>query len=333
LKKSIIESASSVIFPKDQKSRTQLYVFLICLALSVFIWLIIKLSQEFIHEIEYPITIVDIPVEKILVDGQDQLLTITLEEKATSLFYLRFIKEKDPIVISYGNMVFRTKVGKSTGIIHPSLLLDHINRQLELDYSIVSLAPDTLKYIFENRKSKTIPVMADFEIKPASQRLLFDSVKIIPPEVTITGPSSEVDSMHNIFLVPEKFLMLKDSLVTERKINLPEGSNHLSVEPAEVKIIIPIEEYTEASTEVNIVPVSKEYLQVKTFPESARIFFWIALSDFRDIDPSMFVLTADIDSARRMGFKKVPLDLNKTPDYIRNPRIEPERVEYIIIRQ
>ena len=64
--------------PKDEDLKNKLYVFLVCLAISIFIWLLIVLSKNNIETIDYPITYSKPPDNLVLTNVPDSLLSFRL---------------------------------------------------------------------------------------------------------------------------------------------------------------------------------------------------------------------------------------------------------------
>lgn len=329
----ILDRVRSVVFPTDRKSRNQLYVFLVCLVLSIFIWMLIKLSEENVSEVRYPVELVNLPEGKILVEGSNQYLNIGFEEKASDIFFIKFIRKRKPVSISLANMPLRKKGSRYTGVIFPSHLTDYITRQQQLDYSIVSISPDTLRFVFEDKVSKKVTVVPNVEFSLAKQMMLYDSISIEPDSVVLTGPESSLESISSVSMEPLALLDLQDSAVVSSEIIIPGDHRQVSPEPKNVKVIVPVEEFTEAITEVRVVPVSEQFSGIKIFPETIRISYWVALSDYNEISQNMFEAVSYIDEAMEKGADKAPVILEKVPPMVKNVRLNPNKVEFIIIRQ
>ena len=62
----------------DVFKKNKLYVFLVCLAISIFIWLLIVLSKNNIETIDYPITYSKPPDNLVLTNVPDSLLSFRL---------------------------------------------------------------------------------------------------------------------------------------------------------------------------------------------------------------------------------------------------------------
>lgn len=320
-------------FPRDQRSRNQLYVFLVCIGLSIFIWTLIKLSEENISEISYPVKLVNLPEGKVLVKGDNQRLTLSFEEKASDIFFLRYIKKKQPVTISLANIPLKKAGSKYTGVIFPSHLIDYIGKQQELPYNIISLSPDTLRFVFEDRISKKVPVIRDVTVSLSQQRMLYDSVRIIPDSITISGPVSSVRALSDVRMEPVVLDELTDSVTVSAKVLISAEYPMVTADPGEVEIMVPVEEFTEARSQVRVKTFSKNFRKIKTFPETVELSYWVALADYNKVNPSMFTAIADIDSAIENGHDRAQVILQETPGQVRNLRISPEKVEYIIIRQ
>jgi hypothetical protein len=326
-----LDSIKSVILPRDQKSRTQLYIFLICLAFSVFIWLIIKLSEENITEITYEIELVQVPEGKIVVSGENQVIKIGYKEKLSDIFSLQFLKSREPVRVSMANVPVKQIGRRYQAVVFPAHLADYISRQQEFNFQIVSISPDTLTYILEDLKSKRVPVTANIDAVPGERHMIYGDISLIPDSITIEGPESVVGKVEEVAIQETSVKELRDTTKLKRPI-LPFGeSDQLSYEPDEIEVVIPVEEFTEAEVVVPVTVRSSLNRNVKTFPEQVQVICRVALSDYPKIDKTLFTVTADIDSARQHNVTRVKLQLGDKPAFVRNVRINPDKVEYIII--
>ena len=149
-----------------------MYVFLICLGLSLFIWAMIKLSDESEAVVAFPVNYTASPPDKILINEPAEKISLRFEEKASNLFYLQYLKRKNPVNISLANMNLIQRGDKYYGYLFTSHMMDYISRQLEMEKNIMAISPDTLVFIFENRVSKKVPVIIETAITLEKQYML-----------------------------------------------------------------------------------------------------------------------------------------------------------------
>ncbi len=295
--------------------------------------MLIKLSEENVSEVSYRVELVNLPEGKILIKGDNQHLNIGFEEKASDILFIKFIRQRNPVRISLANMPLKKKGSRYTGVIFPSHLTDYITRQQQLDYSIVSISPDTLRFVFEDKVSKKVPVVHDIEVSLAKQMMLYDSISIIPDSILLTGPESSLESISSVFIEPVVLSGLQDSSIFTSEIIIPGNHKQVRSEPEAVEVIIPVEEFTEAISEVRVVPVSDKFSRIKIFPETVGISYWVALSDYNEVSQNMFEAIAYIDVAMEKGADKAKVTLEKVPSIVKNVRVNPNKVEFIIIRE
>src|SRR3989339_152575 len=75
-----------------QKFRNQLYVFLMCLLVSVFLWVLVKLSREYYYTIDYRINYTQVPSAYKLTYASDTVLTLFLRIQGYDFFTDRFLR-------------------------------------------------------------------------------------------------------------------------------------------------------------------------------------------------------------------------------------------------
>ena len=61
MKSDFLEFIGNARQRRSEKFRNQLYIFLVCLVLSVFIWALVRLSKDYYYSIEYSLNYTQIP--------------------------------------------------------------------------------------------------------------------------------------------------------------------------------------------------------------------------------------------------------------------------------
>ena len=333
MKNQLLKYFNSVFKARDEKARYQLYVFLICLGLSLFIWTMIKLSEESEAEIEFPVSYSNIPQDKILVNSTMSEIRLRFEEKATKLFHLKFIKKKTPVNISLANMNLQQKGDKYYGYLFTSFMIDYITRQLDLPGTVISVSPDTLFFIFEDRVEKTIPVDINIDISLEKQFMLYDSISVRPDSIVLSGPLSMVDTIEKITIADIHLSDINKTLVLQKAIGIHENTQFLTFTPPQVEITIPVAEYTESYFDIPVRINNSGDHTIKTFPESVRIVYLVALKDYNKVSAEMFSCVADFGNINIETEHKVRVRVLNVPSYVKVTRIEPDEVEYIILKQ
>jgi len=153
-----------------------------------------------------------------------------------------------------------------------------------------------------------------------------------PDCVTIKGPEKKIDYLDSASLGVIKLDQLNQNFTGEKSFSRDTTSQYLSFNPDKVSFSIPVEKYTEAETEVPLKIINSNGLKVKTFPDKVRIFYTVALKDYPKIEPGMILAVADISKVNLAEEDKIKVSLDSYPSFIRINKIEPEKVEFIIVK-
>jgi len=153
MKPEFIEFIGNARKRRSQKFRNQLYVFLMCLLVSVFLWSLVKLSREYYYTVDYQIRFTHIPPSYKLIHASDSILTLKLRVQGYDFFTDKFFRSTTHI---YDLDLSRVKV-KGKGNIYRGYLLSNpigyeISSQSHFQNYLLSTSPDTLHLEFERRR-------------------------------------------------------------------------------------------------------------------------------------------------------------------------------------
>lgn len=330
MKPSIIGFIKRAGKPGDVKYRNQLYVFLICLGLSIFIWLLIKMSQSYVTTVSYRFSFSNIPAGKIL-KAETKRINLMVKGKGADLFSLKYLTIKPVLDIDLGNTRFRSddKSGKSYILVQ--WIQQKITNQIKTDFQVTDILPDTLFFSLERIIYRKVAVVPDLDIELRKQFMLYDSITVDPSKVIVSGPEALIDTLSVIKTKRREIRNLDET--TELSVQLRKSfeSKDVTYSVHEVQITVPVEKFTELSLEVPVeVMADGRNTRIKTFPEKVNITFLVALKDYPRISENQF----RVEAAYEPGMKqKLDLNLTQQPSFIRSVKIEPASVDFIIMKK
>ena len=137
---------------RSDKFRNQLYIFIVCLVISCFIWALVRLSREYYYTFDYHLTYTHIPANYQLVSASDSILTIKIKLQGFDFFSGQFIF---PAIRSYGvslqNIKVKTHDTRIVGMMLTHPIGKEIAAETNFQSEVFSLNPDTLFFEFERR--------------------------------------------------------------------------------------------------------------------------------------------------------------------------------------
>jgi len=328
----IIEFIKKAKNPKDIKFQGQLYMLIICLALSIFIWLLIKLSQDTQTNVTYKLELSNPPEAKILQQDTEQL-ELSVRSKGSKLFSLKYMTIKAPLRINLAEFSYRKESATNKYYILSQQLRQEINTRLKPGEELMDINPDTIFFHLSQMTKKELFVKPQLELNFEKQYFLYDSIRIHPEKITIKGPGEKIDTIEQIRT--EKIVLngISSSEEISAEIIKPIIAEDISYSSNTVKINLDVEKFTETS--IKVVMSDRNYnnrLNIRTFPEEIEIFYLVALKDFKKVNKDMFEVSADFDLAISKEEKRVKVKLIKYPPYVNILKIEPSTVDYIILK-
>ncbi|MFH0864710.1 MAG: hypothetical protein V1904_00845 [Bacteroidota bacterium] len=317
---------------KPKNVRKKLYIFLFCFIVSSFIWLIIKLSDEYSEVHSYPLVYSNIPDGKVLINETDTVLTINLKSKGFRMLYNSMFFKSQTIVVDIAQILHKIKNSKNGYFILTDDITQATGEQIHQQNNIISISPDTLLFSLVDKYSKKVQVKTMMNITYAQQFGLSDSMIVFPDSVLLNGPKEIIDSIQYITTVAKTLGNVSSSQVL--MLNFPDSKEKLvSIKPGSVSVYVPVDKFTEAKAEVPVViSGSEKNLSVKTFPEKVTVTYVVPLSKYNKIDAGRFSATADISKAKSANAKKLKVEITKQPSFVRILKIEPEKIEYILLK-
>lgn len=312
------------------KSRYNIYVFLVCLFFSSFIWLIIKFSQEYNVVVKIGIDYINVPKDKFITKA-DTSFSITLKANGLKLLTKK-ISKYERININLSNIKFnKNSKNHFFGNVE---LKSYVNNLVLIKFpfikSVVSISPEVLSLEMDYAYSKKVPVKALYSYSLEKQYFLYGDIKIKPDSVYVFGSKSKIDKIGFIETDSIDFGMLNESV--DNFLSLKSCSNfNYHISNKNVKIYIPVEKFTEKELKVPIiVPPNKLRNNIRIFPDNAKITFMVAIKDYKSITPDMFKIS--IDTLEMNNNTILPVLLETSPPFVKVNKIFPDEVEFIKIK-
>lgn len=282
------------------------------------------LNKYYETDIKIPLRVKKFPDELYAVSTVDEEITVKIRDRGTTLLNYK-IQNFLPTTIEYKDFLKQSgRLTLSTGAMRKQ-----IAGQLATSTEIISLSPDSIIY-YTQESTQKYPVEIIGEISSAIQYEIGE-IKITPDSVWVFGPQSATDTMNFVYTEPINKKELRDSLTIDVKLQSNKGVKY---NPEKVNIKIPITPYTEKTFEKNIKGIGfPSNYTLKAFPSKAKVIFNVNTAQIDSVqaeDFSIGIMYGDIYGNKS---DKVKLTLMKHPEGVRNIRIIPNEVEYLIEHQ
>ena len=303
------------------------------LFLSLFLWLLIKLSKgAYIADLSFPLSYTDLAKSRVFTESPPKSIRLQLEGTGFSLLKYRWFSYQ-AIEIDLAQLK-RNRTGEyfwlsSTG---KASLESQVNRE---GTRLIRVKPDTLFFRISDLVKKNLPV--ELRIQPqydTTKYSIYGKPIIEPSEVTVWGPS---ESLKDLDRIPSsKYVLSKaeDSLDFEVDINLPE-IEHLRLSKQKVAVKLQMAPLTEGRLKIPILALNlPDSLNMELFPGEIEIQFSCALPDFKNIREDEFFVYADyLDIVNKPNAQFIALRYEQPPAEVRQMNLLTKRVEFILSKK
>lgn len=318
-KKSIVSKTIQYFSNVNWKSTL---TFLWFLFLSFAFWMLLFFQRDIESTYRLPIKYTKVPDDVVFDSPLPQDLEIRIGDKGSEIFKYIFIL-RDSIVIDISKY-------QDAGItnIQGGELTQIIRSKLSKGSTIVAYYPINIPITTSKLHKKEIEVIFDGEISTGRSNLIADLVTISPEKITAYGSEEKLSQLTNATTV---FTQLNNLKATSQfDINIKEEDG-IKFAPNIVQVYIPILEFTERKIEVPITVVNTpKDVDVKFFPSQTEVSFSVTLEDYKKIESEEFTIELNYEDFYKNDGGRVELNLTGSPASIRNVKISPSTVEFLL---
>jgi len=330
LKPETLDNALQNPKQKGTKSKRKFYVFLLCLIISTFIWCLIKFAKDYSTTIEFPVVFINLPKDHVLMNDVDTSLALTIRAQGFHLLKYKLFKSAKPLIIDLSKLKLMKQNRGHRAYIVTSTLVQRLSNQLDFKNTVIDISPDTLFFVFDNMVHKKVPVKLNLSLNFEKQYLLYDSIRYFPDSVIVSGSPQILDTLRYITTSKKEFEKLNESqsfyLGFFKSKNLK-----YTVQPEMVKVNFEVEKFTDGTIEIPV-NMGNSGANLKLFPDKVNVTYLVAMKDYKSITPDMFTATVNVVKLQEHKDNKLKVEISKYPSYLRITRVDPEKVEYIIVK-
>jgi len=153
MKPEFIELIGNARKRRSKRYRNQLYIFLMCLLVSILLWALVKLSREYYYTIDYRLNFTHIPVSYRLVKASDTILTLNLKVQGYDFFTDRVFRSSSHQYDLDLSTVQPAPHGPAfQGYLLTAPIGYEITSRSRFQNYLISVTPDTIYLYFERKR-------------------------------------------------------------------------------------------------------------------------------------------------------------------------------------
>lgn len=323
-----------VLTPGEAATKRKAYIFFVCLIISTLFWIVSKLSQENQTNFSVPVRFEKFPEGQLAASQSDSLVEFTLQATGARLIQLRFFSQIDTLRFDAERMFSLVRDGNELHYLTSDQIADEITGLIEPRVQVNSVFPDSLFLQLVPAAEKKLPVKFEADLSFASRFDQYGSIEIDPDSVTLTGPSTVLDTLEFIATRHWEGSNLRQTTTKTLPLQFPDDIPSLKADVRHVDVTVPVEEYTESAIdlELNVIcPDEYPEVDLRLFPSSVTVSFLVSLRDFPSIDAQMFEASVECPAAVEDSDGRLDVQLDSHPRFVRILHVRPSSVEYIVL--
>lgn len=302
-------------------------MFLFCLFLATFFWLLNSLGNNYSSEITCNVIYKNQPKGKIVLNDLPKQFKIEVKGLGFDLLGLKMSISHPEVSVDLQKL---EDIGGSqtiSSLQYASIISNQLGDHIE----IKSITPENIKLVIDDKIEKVVKVLPQTNLNFEKQYQLFGNILAKPVITKISGPKSVIDTITEVYTQLIKKDVLNET-VTET-VGFDEKYSGLKIKfnPEKVLVYIPVEKFTETTRTVFIHAINvPDSIILKTIPHEVEIKFQLPLSKMANLASAKYRAEVDYKTISEGFSHKLKIELTEYPDYIQNITLTPSKVEYII---
>lgn len=299
--------------------------FLYCLLVAFVFWLLIVFTNEYKAPVTFNLRYSNFPKDKMLANKLPMKVDVELSASGFTFLGFYFNRLSDTLYLDVANI--RKAQDTKDYYLPVYTQAQQFENQLGNQVKISKIYLDTLHFYFDKKVVKVIPVHLNLNYGFEKQYQLSGKVELKPSKIVVSGPESVMQNVVEVNTQQMNFFNLNKTLLRTAEIIVPDEMNSVEFSTKKVVVKIPVEKFTEGMQElpVEVLNLPEQYM-VKTFPDKVKVTYLVGLSNYERVNADQFSLLAYYDA----NSPSLKLKLVKFPEVVRNPKIETDKVEYIL---
>ena len=245
-----------------------LKTFLFFLGFSTIIWVFVQFSKQYTTVIELPVSYINLPKDKILLENAPKYLDLKIQDKGFNIAIYKFFPRKLEIDLSEaepldGKLVYNLELHKEA-----------IFSKLRIDYENAGFLQENLKIDFQQRAVKRVPVNSKINLGFSVGYSALDKIKLQPDSITVSGPENILDTLRQVNTKALKIGNINKDI--EGRIKLDRSNlGTVTFYQDEVSYSLRTDKFTEGKVEIPIEMINvPEKMNAVIFPISTRRVPW-----------------------------------------------------------
>tara|TARA_R110001592_G_scaffold263771_1_gene529133 strand:- start:121 stop:1041 length:921 start_codon:yes stop_codon:yes gene_type:complete len=303
-------------------------VFLSCLCLTIFFWLLNALGNNYTTSIKLEVEYKNNPKNYVIINDLPSQLDINISGLGFDLLGYKLQLKRPPLRIDLSGIKDLDKNNNS--VIDFSVYKPFISKQLGSQIVVNEIQPEKIDVRLDKQTSKLVVIEPILNLNFAKQYQLDGEIKVKPAVVNVVGPKSVLDTLSKVYTEIISYNKIDQTATHEVALNKKHKEQRLTFDLDKVIVFIPVEKFTESTITIPINYINvPDSIELKAIPHEVKLKFMVPLSKISNLTPSKFNINVDYNNVNDK-YGKLKVSLTKYPDYLKSITIKPAKVEYIL---
>jgi YbbR domain-containing protein len=323
--------------PKSEQKRRHpnLQIFIICLFISVVMWMMIRLSREYSQVIRFSVSYIGLQSDKIILPASDTVFLVTLQSSGYNILFRKFSKQKYHAEIDLSKYLPKLQGNNFEINVDLGKLREMLSANFKQKDKLVSFMPENLNIRLDKAFFKKVPVILDAEMSFEKQYGLYHKVFFDPDSILVTGSKDQIKTIESVRTEKRSFHNLSSNTSVTLKLVNANNPINLRYSSEYVKVFIPVVKYAEDFIEIPILADSiKSDEQIIITPDKVKVYYTVCTPDIKKVAVDSFRASFSLPaSLNPKGSNNGKVILKHSPSMVNILRMEPENIEYTIKKQ
>ncbi len=306
--------------------RKPFLTFLVFLALSTALWLLIKLSEQYDTQTTFRIRLEGVPAEKWIASPEQTVKFSMTTDGFHTLRYEMIREANRTVTLDLNDVPFRLENG-NTFSFSSQYVAEHIANRIGIGASDLTMNDAKVYFNMEDLESKVVPVVLRSDLKMQRQFDVYGLPTIDPAIVTIYGPKEVIDTIKSVKTNTVERLNVSESFSQTVPLDLLDGMIHANFDA--VTVGVTVEKFTEA--DVSVPFLSPDSLTMRFFPDAMKVKCLVAIRDYPNLAPESFRVEFNHDQLMARQ-PLLDVQLAAWPQFVQVLSTSPDKVEYLIVQ-
>lgn len=319
--KSVLQEIRAFLHRQQWK---EALVFSCFVLLALGFWLLQSLQQEYEIGIKIPVRYKNVPSDIAFTNSAPTEVIAKVKDKGSVLLNYSFGRTFSPIDVELKEITKRHgDISISSKEIEGEIL-----KQLIATTSLVEYNPSTIELSYSKRQQKSVPVQFNGSLHTHPGFQLSGEIEITPPMVTIYAAQEALDTIQRVKTVATSIKDANKNITRKLQLEPIEGVN---IDPNQVSVMIPVEEYTEKTLEIPVQCMDlPDNNTVRMFPPTIKVTCSVPLSRFKELSAEQFAIRIQYAELKQNPNGTLPVYLNEKPTWVHTATLVPDKIEFII---